>query len=102
MTQLDLFDGAEAPAARPEIEQNGAEAASQRVPGAQVPPKATNRADAALASAGVPIPARCPVTGGRTCHRDSCRHYRSAAGGLCAHPEAPTAGRRRRSRKPTR
>ena len=36
----------------------------------------------------VPIPARCPVPGRRTCHRDACRHYRRGAGGRCAHPEA--------------
>ena len=40
----------------------------------------------------MPIPARCPVTGGRTCHRAACRYYRFEADGLCAHPEARTAG----------
>ena len=26
----------------------------------------------------MPIPARCPVTGGRTCYRAGCHHYRAA------------------------
>ena len=99
MTQLDLFDGVGAPVASPEIAHNGAETASQAVPGVE---KVADRAGAALAFAGVPIPARCPVTGGRTCHRAACSYYRPEAGGLCAHPEAPTARRRRRSRKPAR
>ena len=94
MTQLELFDGVGAPVASPRIAQNGAETAAQDVPGVQAPSKAGGRAGAALAPAGVPIPARCPVTGGRTCHR-------SEADGLCAHPEARTASRRRRS-KPAR
>ena len=101
MTQLELFDGAGAPVASPRIAQNGAETAAQDVPGVQAPSKAGGRAGAALAPAGVPIPARCPVTGGRTCHRAACRYYRSEADGLCAHPEARTASRRRRS-KPAR
>ena len=92
MTQLELFDGAGAPVASPRIAQNGAETAAQDVPGVQAPSKAGGRAGAALAPAGVPIPARCPVTGGRTCHRAACRYYRSEADGLCAHPEARTAG----------
>ena len=101
MTQLELFDGAGAPVASPRIAQNGAETAAQDVPDVQPPSKAGGRAGAALAPAGVPIPARCPVTGGRTCHRAACRYYRSEADGLCALPEARTARRRRRS-KPAR
>ena len=100
MTQLDLFAGAAAPAAA--SPEGGAETAPRIAPSIQAPPRAEERAGDALAPAGVPIPARCPVTNGRTCHRDSCRHYRTAAGGLCAHPEAPAASRRRRSRKPAR
>ena len=102
MTQLDLFDGDAAPAASPETAHSGAETASPAAVGVQAPPKAAERAEAAIAPAGVPIPARCPVTGGRTCHRTACRYYRLEAGGLCAHPEAPVASRRRRSRKPAR
>ena len=102
MTQLDLFDGAAAPAASPETAHSGAETASPAAAGGQAPPKAAERAEAAIAPAGEPIPARCPVTGGRTCHRVACRYYRLEAGGLCAHPEVPVASRRRRSRKPAR
>ena len=87
MTQLELFDGAGAPVASPRIAQNGAETAAQDVPGVQAPSKAGGRAGAALAPAGVPIPARCPVTGGRTCHRAACRYYRSEADGLCGQGE---------------
>ena len=77
MTQLELFDGAGAPVASPRIAQNGAETAAQDVPGvSQAPSKAGGRAGAALAPAGVPIPARCPVTGGRICYRDGCHYYR--------------------------
>ena len=100
MTQLDLFDGATAPAASPETAHSGAETASPAAGGVQ--PKAAERAEAAIAPAGVPIPARYPVTDGRTCHRAACRYYRLEAGGLCAHPEVPVASRRRRSRKPAR
>ena len=95
MTQLDLFVGAGEAAAH-----SGAETALRTVPGVQAPRNTDRRAEAALAPAGVPIPARCPVTSGRTCHRAACRYYRPDAGGLCAHPEAPAASRRRRSRKP--
>jgi len=67
-TQLELFDSAGASVASPDPRM------------AQVRP-------GALATAGVPIPGRCPVTG--------CRHYQSETGGLCAHPEArlPAADR---------
>ena len=98
-TQLELFDAAGAPVASPDpkIVRNGVQKASRT-------PKADERAGTALAPTGVPIPARCPVTGGRTCHRDGCRHYQPEEGGLCAHPEAPAAGHRprRRSRRAAR
>ena len=98
MTQLELFDGAGAPVASPrELRRT----ALRRLRRTFLVSKAGGRAGAALAPAGVPIPARCPVTGGRTCHRAACRYYRSEADGLCAHPEARTARRRRRS-KPAR
>ena len=94
MTQLDLFGGTGALAAGPA--QGGAETASQAAPGVQAPTKNTGRAGAALVPPRAhrfrPA-ARSPA--GRTCHRDSCRHYRPAeTGGLCAHPEArlPAAG----------
>ncbi|MDE0023824.1 MAG: hypothetical protein OXP69_05345, partial [Spirochaetaceae bacterium] len=76
-TQLELFDSAGAPVASPDprMARPGARTASRAVSGIQAPSKADERAGGALATAGVPIPARCPVTGGRTCHRDGCRHY---------------------------
>jgi len=43
-----------------------------------------------------PIPARCPVTGGRTCHRTDCRHFRRIGDGRCAHPQAAARPKRRR------
>ena len=48
--------------------------------------------------------ARCPVTGGRACHRDGCHHYRPAGDGRCAHPVAlveaePPARKPRRRRR---
>ena len=99
MTQLDLFDGVGAPVASPELRTTALRRLRRPF---LVSKKVADRAGAALAFAGVPIPARCPVTGGRTCHRAACSYYRPEAGGLCAHPEAPTARRQRRSRKPAR
>ena len=34
------------------------------------------------------IPARCPVTGDPTCHRDGCYHFHAVDGGRCSHPQA--------------
>ena len=95
MTQLDLFDGAAAPAASPETAHSGArDGFAGPLSVSKTPPKAAERGEAVIAPAGVPIPARCPVTGGRTCHRAACRYYRRETGGLCAHPEASVASRR--------
>ena len=35
-----------------------------------------------------PIPPRCPVTGGPTCHRDGCYHFHAVDNGRCSHPQA--------------
>ena len=51
------------------------------------------------APAAVPIPARCPVTGARTCYRDGCTHYHSEHDGRCSHPDALAANRSRRRRR---
>ena len=51
-----------------------------------------------LPNAAVPIPRRCPVTGGR--YRDRCTHYHREHGGRCSHPDAVAATRLRpRSRR---
>ena len=44
-------------------------------------------AGGALAPEIWPIPARCPVTGGRSCYRDGYYHFHVVDDGRCAHPE---------------
>ena len=48
-------------------------------------PQRREAADGAPARESVPIPARCPATGGRTCYRVGCHHYRPAGDGLAGH-----------------
>ena len=51
---------------------------------------------AALSAEPWPIPALCPVTGGRTCYRDGCYHYHAIEDGRCAHPDGKPKRRRHR------
>ena len=56
------------------------------------------------AAGGAPA-ARCPVTGGSTCYRAGCHHYRAAGDGAGGHPVAlvaaePPARKPRRKRRP--
>ena len=69
---------------------SGAETAPRR-PGGTLSNPTTQRckaADGAPARESVPIPARCPATGGRTCYRGGCHHYRPAGDGGLAGPAA--------------
>ena len=95
--QLELFDAAGAPLSEPT-------SAPARRKGTSTRPGAVRVADSAAARESVPIPARCPVTGGRTCYRNGCHHYRPADDGRCAHPVAlveaePPARKPRRRRR---
>ena len=74
--------------------------------GAQTPPvaatslqKPADTPHGVLTLPAVPIPRRCPVTGGRICYRDGCTHFHSELGGRCSHPVAVAA---KRSRRPSR
>ena len=85
---LELFAPTIAPVARPRA------AGSTQSPGGR-----SGAAAGVLAVSAVPVPARCPATGGRTCYRDGCYDYHPEAGGLCSHPDAAGKRRRRRSRR---
>ena len=95
--QLDLFD--------PPAALSAPTSAPERRKGTTTRPGALRAADGAPARESVPIPARCPVTGGRACYRDGCHHYRPAGDGRCAHPvalveaEPPARKSRRRPRR---
>ena len=60
-----------------------AEAGRPAGDGAQATFKA---AGSALTLAAAPIPARCPVTGARTCYRDGCMHYTASTAGAARTP----------------
>ena len=95
--QLELLFDPPAPA-------SGAVAAPAPVGGTSPPAKRRRAAGGAVSRESVPIPARCPVTGGRACYREGCHHYRPAGDGRCAHPVAlveaePPARKPRRRRR---
>ena len=63
------------------------ETASSRPGGIQAPTRPSEAAERHPTPNSWPIPARCPVTGGRTCHRDGCYHFHAVDGGRCSHPQ---------------
>ena len=96
-----LLPSAPAPHAAPARQLLLAPAAPETaasVPGGiQAPPPPSAAAELRLARDSRTIPASCPVTGGRTCHRDGCYHFHAVDGGRCSHPQAgkPCAQQRR-------